>query len=425
MEAVLRGLQETYLEPLKEETPLYVGIELEFPIVNRSGGPTDVSVSKALMTYLANSGGGLVVEQKDEDGQAVELHDPVTDDRILFEVSYTILEMAFGKAKSIPEVEVRYQKYLTLIQNFLGQHNHALEGCGIHPAWEQNDHSPVTLPRYQMLMAYLALAEHLPEATCHPFHAYGAFICGNQVQLDVTRSNYLRVLNAFNQIEAAKAYLFANSRFSGADWDTTIARDRFWEESMHGLIPANVGVYPNTFKTEQDFLTYLTQTAMFTVQREGNTYYFPPRPLATYLTETNLEVYALDQSRQTLTPQLSDLSTHRPYHYQALTKRGTVEFRSVCTQPLDRTFAPTAFHLGLLENLAELETYLSQADFFVAYGRDYPALRRQFSKTQLTQEEKHAVQTFARDLLKLAKKGLEKRGYGEENYLLRRHHEKN
>ena len=31
-------------------------------------------------------------------------------------------------------------------------------------------------------------------------------------------SNYLRVINAFTQIEAVKAYLFANSEFTDADW---------------------------------------------------------------------------------------------------------------------------------------------------------------------------------------------------------------
>ena len=54
------------------------------------------------------------------------------------------------------------------------------------------------------------------------------------------------------------------------------------------------------------------------------------------------------------------LKPHRSYQYQDLTTRGTVEFRSVCTQPLDRTFASAAFHLGLLVNLDKLEAYLGQ-----------------------------------------------------------------
>ena len=51
-----------------------------------------------------------------------------------------------------------------------------------------------------------------------------------------------------------KAYLFANSEFTGADWDTKISRDIFWEESMHGIYPENVGVNASLFKDEDDFL---------------------------------------------------------------------------------------------------------------------------------------------------------------------------
>ena len=45
---------------------------------------------------------------------------------------------------------------------------------------------------------------------------------GNQAQLDVRRDNYLRIINAFNKIEAAKAYLFSNSEFSAEAWDTKL-----------------------------------------------------------------------------------------------------------------------------------------------------------------------------------------------------------
>ena len=73
--------------------------------------------------------------------------------------------------------------------------------------------------------------------------------------------------------------------------------------------------------------------------------------------------------RLLFTPKRRILKTHRSYQYQDLTTRGTVEFRSVCTQPLERTFASAAFHLGLLVNLEKLESYLEIAPFFKAFGR--------------------------------------------------------
>ena len=57
----------------------------------------------------------------------------------------------------------------------------------------------------------------------HDYPEYGSFICGSQVQLDVSKTSYLRVLNAFNQIEGPKEVLLANSEFWGSDWDLAIS----------------------------------------------------------------------------------------------------------------------------------------------------------------------------------------------------------
>lgn len=418
MRHVTEYLRDIYLTPLQEERELYIGVELEFPIVAIDGQATNLEVSQSLMVHLVECLGA-VVEKCDSDSNPVELRLPETGDTILFEVSYTILEIAFAKSKTIGDIAKRFETYLNLIQGFLRQHGHELQGKGIHPAWQQNDNKPVALPRYQMLMAYLRLSEQVPKGSCHAFPDYGAFICGNQVQLDVTKHNYRRVLNAFNKIEAAKAYLFANSSFSGADWKTRIARDIFWEESMHGLLKPNVGVYPEDFQDDQAYLIYQSQTAMFTVVRRDKTYYFPPLSVVNFLSQETIDALDLAAKSYQIRPCLEDLAHHRSYHYQALTRRGTVEFRSVCTQPLELTFAPTAFHLGLMENLAELEAYLAEAPFFTQYGRDYPSLRRKFASPFLSEIEKNHVREFSEKLLDLAIEGLEKRGFSEEKHLLK------
>jgi len=288
----------------------------------------------------------------------------------------------------------------------------------IHPNWNQNDNRPVAYPRYQMLMDYLSMGSHQESAHLHDFPQYGAFICGSQVQLDVSTDNYLRVINAFTQIEAAKAYLFANSEFSGADWDTQISRDIFWEDSMHGIYPENVGVNTRLFKYEDDFFDYLDHSAIFTAERDGETYYFSPIQARDYLAIDEIPAYTLNGKEALLVPLEKDFQTHRSYQFQDLTTRGTVEFRSVCTQPLDRTFASAAFHLGLLVNLDKLEEYLGTASFFKEFGRDYKSLRRQFSKKQLTDEERVGIVQFSKDLLAIAEQGLEMRGQSETTYLV-------
>ena len=266
-------------------------------------------------------------------------------------------------------------------------------------------------------MDYLNLSRNVTKSDLHHFPEYGAFICGSQVQLDVSKSNYLRVINAFTQIEGAKAYLFANSEFTGADWDTKISRDIFWEESMHGIYPENVGVNARLFKDEDDFFDYLDHSAIFTAERDGQTYYFYPIQARDYLATPEIQAFSLNWEEVLISPQEKDFETHRSYQYQDLTTRGTVEFRSVCTQPLDRTFASAAFHLGLLVNLDKLEAYLGTAPFFTAFGRNYKFLRRQFSKKKLTDQEETAIIEFSKDLVLLAEEGLEMRNKQEMTYL--------
>ena len=409
-------LKKRYLENIKEKPDLFVGIELEYPVINLEGNATDSEVVKDLFRYLP-SVLGFTIEKVDDFGNPIQLLDPVSQDTILFEVSYTTIEFAFGRAETIQEVEERFRDYMDLIQKKLAEANHAVVGSGIHPYWEKNENQPVAYARYQMLMNYLKLSRTVLGSGLHDYPQYGAFICGSQVQLDVSKSNYLRVLNAFTQIEAAKAYLFANSEFSGEDWDTKISRDIFWEESMHGIYPENVGVNARLFKDENDFFDYLDHSAIFTAERDGETYYFYPIRAKDYLGTPEIHAFALDGKEILLYPQEKDFQTHRSYQYQDLTTRGTIEFRSVCTQPLNRTFAATAFHLGLLLNLDKLEAYLQSAPFFTRFGRDYKSLRRQFSKKRLADEEETAIVEFSKVLLLLAEEGLEKRDKQEMIYL--------
>ena len=416
MSPSIQLLKDRYLKNIKENPDLYIGIELEFPIVHTKGQPTDIEVSKDLMRFLVDAL-HLEVEKEDQEGNPIQLVEPISQDRILFEVSYTTLEFAFGRAQKIQEVQGRFEAYMKVIQEKLGEKDHAIQGWGIHPNWDINDNRPVAYPRYQMLMDYLKMGNNQESVSLHDFPAYGAFICGSQIQLDVSKSNYLRVINAFTQIEAAKAYLFANSEFSGADWDTQISRDIFWEESMHGIYPENVGVNSKLFQNEDDFFDYLDHSAIFTAERDGETYYFSPIQARDYLDTDEIPAYTLNGKETLLVPQEKDFQTHRSYQFQDLTTRGTVEFRSVCTQPLDRTFASAAFHLGLLVNLDKLEAYLETAPFFEIFGRDYKSLRRQFSKKHLTDEETAGIVQFSRDLLAIAEQGLKMRDQQEMTYL--------
>lgn len=411
----IKLLKEKYLSNMKEDSELFVGVELEFPIVETNGNKTNIEVTKNLFRTLANLS-DFEVEKIDDDQNPIQLVHCSSEDRILFELSYNTIEFAFERAHSINEVAKRFEAYLEIIQPILQENNHEIQGHGIHPLWKENDNSPVKIERYKMLMAFLAM--NGTGMKTHSYPSYGAFICGNQVQLDVRRDNYLRIINAFNKIEAAKAYLFSNSEFSAEVWDTKIARDIFWEESLHGYYKENVGIYPKEYQSEEEFFNNLARTAIFTATREGKSYYFKPIRVEDYLDQKEITAYTADGNEKIINPVKEDLKQHRSYQFQDLTARGTVEFRSVCTQPLETTFAPIAFELGLFVELEKLESYLEDSSFFKNEEQDYRKLRKKYSKKILNKKEKEAIQSFSKDLLDIAKAGLMKRGYKEEKFLI-------
>lgn len=411
----IKLLKEKYLSNMKEDSELFVGVELEFPIVETNGNKTNIEVTKNLFRILANLS-DFEVEKIDDNQNPIQLIHCSSKDRILFELSYNTIEFAFERARSINEVAKRFEDYLKIIQPILQENNHEIQGHGIHPLWKENDNSPVKIERYKMLMAFLAM--NGTGMKTHSYPSYGAFICGNQVQLDVRRDNYIRIINAFNKIEAAKAYLFSNSEFSAEAWDTKIARDIFWEESLHGYYKENVGIYPKDYQSEEEFFNNLAKTAIFTATRGGKSYYFKPIRVEDYLDQKEITAYTADGNEKIIKPVKEDLKQHRSYQFQDLTARGTVEFRSVCTQPLETTFAPIAFELGLFVELEKLENYLEDSSFFKNEGQDYRKLRKKYSKKILSKEEKEAIQSFSKDLLDIAEAGLMKRGYKEEKFLI-------
>ena len=409
-------LKQRYYEPIKEQPELFVGIELEYPVVNLSGNATDVSLTKQLLVYLLDNF-DFQADKYDSDNNPIQLIEQASGDMILFEVSYNTIEFAFAKASRIAEVEERLDTYLSMIQPYLRNHNHELQGWGVNPNWAKNDNSPVKSPRYEMLMDFLELSKAKNNPFFHNYPEYGSFICGSQVQLDVSKLSYLRVLNAFNQIEGPKAVLFANSEFWGSDWDLAISRDVFWENSMHGVFEENAGIFPRVFKNEDDYFSYLSETAIFTAKRAEETYYFEPIRAKDYLNKSAIQAWSIHGKEVSIKPSEDDFKTHRSYQFQDLTTRGTIEFRSVCTQPFSATFAPAAFHLGLLVNLVRLENILKDSPFFEAFDFDYPRIRRLFSKKDISDTDLKLIFPLTEALLVCAEDGLKSRGFGEEIYL--------
>lgn len=118
-------------------------------------------------------------------------------------------------------------------------------------------------------------------------------------------------------------------------------------------------------------------------------------------------------------PDTEDLKYLRSFKFEDLTFRGTVEFRSVCEQPVKEIMASGAFHVGLMEKIHDLTDLLLEDH--VIYHRGYNAseLRRMFVKRDLPEEFNwSAVSELLVDILNIAAEGLRQRGFSEETFLV-------
>ena len=406
-----------YIAPIQRRRTDRAGLEFELPVVNLAGGPVDFSVVHALTgAFLARFGFG--DEHRDDDVEIYCATDPVSGDTRSYDCSYNTLELSFGTQRDLNVVYDRFRVYYGFIQEFLRSRGHTLTGMGVNPRREVNHNIPVANGRYRMLLHHLQ--SYVRYGDLIDFHSvpnFGLFACASQVQLDVDEDTVIEALNTFSRLEPLKALLFANSPYG----PLLCARDWFWKNSMHGVNPRNVDAYDQPLGSIDDLLDYIRGMSLYCLERDGKYLNFAPTPLTDYFSrETVRGEYYADGGYHTLDfkPDLEDLAYLRSFKFEDLTFRGTIEFRSVCQQPVRQIMAPSAFHVGLMERLPELTALLEREAPSYEKGRTPSELRALFVRRDLPEDlDREKVSALLEQVLDLARDGLVQRGHGEEKFL--------
>ena len=118
------------------------------------------------------------------------------------------------------------------------------------------------------------------------------------------------------------------------------------------------------------------------------------------------------------TPELDDIEYLRSFKFLDLTYRGTIEYRSACTQPIRDVMSVGAFQLGLKHNLDKLEQLLYNDKVIYHQGYNATELRKLLLKRELPSfVDEDKLYALIGEVLDLSREGLIKRGFGEEKYL--------
>lgn len=411
------AIYEKYIHPIQRPRRLYVGVEFELPIVNLDREPVDFTVVYALTDAFIRTFGFDEI-QRDDDGHIYSAEKNANGDSLSYDCSFNTLEFSFGIEKDLNVIYRRFSDYYTFIQSFLLKHHHTLTGMGVNPYHEINNNVPVANGRYRMLLHHLR--SYTQYGNSIPFHDmpnFGLFCAASQVQLDAQEDTVIDTLNVFAKLEPLKALLFANSPYG----DLLCSRDHFWKHSLHGLNPHNVDTYETTLHSIEELVAYIRSMSIYCLERDGKYINFAPTPLEQYFASDSISGEYFDgQQYQPITfaPSLEDLAYLRSFKFEDLTYRGTIEFRSVCEQPVSEIMAPAAFHAGLVEMVPELTELLDADESIYQQGYSPAELRELFVRRNLPDFlERDAASSLITKVLDLAAAGLKKREMGEERFL--------
>ncbi|MBR4132170.1 MAG: class II glutamine amidotransferase [Oscillospiraceae bacterium] len=412
-----RAIWHKYIIPTQRTPGPYVGVELEYPIVHMGRQPVDFDVVHELSRAFVEKF-GLDHQKLDDDSFIYNAYSSQNGDDLSFDCSYNTLELSFGKEEDINVLYDRFCEYYRFIQDFLLPRGHSLTGMGVNPNWDVNNNIPVASERYRMLLHHLeSYPKYRGDFHSHP--NFGLFSCASQVQIDVGYDRIAPVLNTFNRLEPLKSVLFANSW-----WPETgqlCSRDDFWARSMHGLNRKNVGEYEAEFRDVGEVIEYIKSMSIYSMERAGKYINFAPIPLRDYFASRFMSGEFFDGIRYrpiSFTPALEDLQFLRSFKFEDLTFRGTVEFRSVCEQPVRDVMCVAAFHAGLMQRVEALNALLRSDLSVYGLGLSPVELRAALNLAEWPSViDRSALSALLLRVLDLAAEGLAERGFGEERFL--------
>ena len=421
-EMIRDRLYDEFIKPTYKKKN-FIGIEIEIPIVNLDKKPVDFDVVHEVTRKFNNQFQDFNDNGIDYDGNVFSLKNASNDDIVCYDCSYNNIEFAMGREKDLFTINDRFCEYYAFTKETFEEYNHTLTGMGINPYRQYNEAIPIPSERYLMLYHHLkSYSRYLDQPMYfHSYPEYGMFSSASQVQLDVYKDDLVKTINVFSKIEPIKALLFSNSVLYGENNHITCFRDALWEYSTHGINPHNIGMYDVDFKSLDDFKSYLESLNIYCVMRDGAYINFPTMNLHSYFEKDSVkgEIYSNGEYREIdVRPCISDIKYLRPFKFINLTFRGTVEFRSVCTQPMSDSMSVSAFHLGLKGKLDELEELINDDDVIYHKGYNASELRKLMIQDELPSfVDKNGICKLSKDVVDLASSGLEERGIGEEIFL--------
>ena len=397
MKSAREIIYQNFIKPFEEKNSGNIGVELEFPLVNNNGKNVDVAFLSSMMEHFEKDGFSCVLYGVG--GEKLFMENSFGD-TLSFDNSYNNFEFSMMYGDNLCKIENRFKEYYEKVQSYLKKEDHTLKGRGINPNFHNIDVNHTPFSTYNMVEKYL---HKFPGK--HQYNDFPAFISSVQTHLDINKELIAPLYTLFSRLGFVRALLFGNSPdFENRGW--RIFRDYLWEKSGFGNCPNITGTVDCDFQSTDEVVDFFLEKGMFNRIRGGKYEVFSPVKIRQYFDNP---IYNAKEE---------DIECYLSFCNVEITKRGTLEIRSDCTQENGRFFMPPAFNLGILNNCDEAKARL---DCFIADNKiekapsELRALAAECRENVIASKDE--LSKLCIDMLELSREGLKKRDKGEEKFL--------
>lgn len=375
-----------------------VGVEIELPIV--SSKSIEMKNIQKLFYYLI-SDEDFIVDCNDNEKNIIRIMNKENKDKISLEYSLNTLEFSLKEDYNIYNIKNRLDNYIIKIQKFLNKFDYKLIGNGINPNYKKINRHCLKENRY-LIIEKLLTENNKNNKLLNEFCSY---ICSTQTHLTPRIEELPEVMNVFSCLEWVKSYLYANSYMNETNYK--LSRDYLWEIS--NFEKSNTGTN-NLYYSINDIVQDYKKRKMHLVQRNNNYYLVESLTIEEYFKKDRVRGKDYNNNVEYITPLETDIHDFRSYKNIELTRMGTIEIRSDCTQELDNLFEIVAFNVGILKKYKIIEELIKKYKF----DTNYIERRKKFNKMSILNSDE---MNFVNEVIDLIYLGLQEREYNEENLL--------
>ena len=368
---------DNYIDKFSEND--YIGVEIEMSIINLNSPYTvSIEVIKGLFLTFLNSP-DFKIENYDNEKNIISIKNFKTNDTVSLEYSFNTIELSLGKELSIDRLKEKFDFYYDTIDQYLKKHEYKIYCCGINPNYRYIDKACLNQDRYRVIERLL-----INSSNNDLYNRFCSYCCSIQTHINTSKDNIVNLINMLTKIEDNKKEMFSNSYMKETNLKNS--RKYLWENSNFG--PLNVGPNSN-YNNIEDLIDDYSKRNLFFVERNHKYFLFNVKqPINKYLDKKKIKTTDEHGISHYITPTYSDLDNFRSYRSVELTKYGTLEIRSDCTQSKENMFKLIAFNVGVCKNHLEILEYLN-------------------INKKITNEK----------LIEFCVKGLKMRNLGEEKYM--------